>query len=93
MNKDGLVRIIDPDLNTNENIVENLRINVWSDSDPRGISTNIIETDKDTGIFEGKVTFTTNGESNGHILYYCCYLIWSFHAEWDLEYLPCLLWW
>ena len=69
MNKDGLVRIIDPDLNTNENIVENLRINVWSDSDPRGISTNIIETDKDTGIFEGKVTFTTNGESNGHILY------------------------
>ncbi len=66
--ENGLVRIIDPDLNTNNSIVENVSVDVWSDSDPGGITLNLIETRNDTGVFEGTVDFTINGRSNGHML-------------------------
>ena len=65
---DALLQIVEPDLNTNNNIIDNFRVNVWSDSDSEGISLNVIETGNNTGVFEGIVRFTTSGKSNGHVL-------------------------
>ena len=64
----GLVRITDPDLNLNPESVDNFDVDVWSDSDPGGISLTVTETNEATGVFEGKVSFTTNDESSGHRL-------------------------
>ena len=64
----GLVRIVDPDLNLNPESVDNFDVDVWSDSDPGGISLTVTETNEATGVFEGQVSFTTNDESSGHRL-------------------------
>ena len=64
----GLVRIVDPDLNLNPESVDNFNVDVWSDSDPGGISLTVTETNEATGVFEGQVSFTTTDESSGHRL-------------------------
>ena len=64
----GLVRITDPDLNLNPESVDNFDVDVWSDSDPGGISLTVTETNEATGVFEGQVSFTTTDESSGHRL-------------------------
>ena len=64
----GLVRIVDPDLNLNPESVDNFDVDVWSDSDPGGISLTVTETNEATGVFEGLVSFTTTDESSGHRL-------------------------
>ena len=64
----GLVRIVDPDLNLNPESVDNFDVDVWSDSDPGGISLTVTETNEATGVFEGQVSFTTTDESSGHRL-------------------------
>jgi PKD repeat protein len=64
----GIVRIIDPDMNLNPEVINSLRVDVWSDSDAGGIDLALTETKEDTGIFEGKVIFTTADESSGETL-------------------------
>ena len=66
--EDAILQIVEPDLNTNNDIIDNFRVNIWSDSDSEGISLNVIETGNNTGVFEGVVRFTTSGKSNGHVL-------------------------
>ena len=66
--EDAILQIVEPDLNTNNDIIDNFRVDIWSDSDSEGISLNVIETGNNTGVFEGVVRFTTSGKSNGHVL-------------------------
>ncbi|ABK78662.1 hypothetical protein CENSYa_2059 [Cenarchaeum symbiosum A] len=65
----GVVRVVDPDLNLNPEAVDNLEVDVWSDSDAGGIQLTVTETNEATGIFEGTVSFTVNDQSSGHRLY------------------------
>ena len=64
----GVVRVVDPDMNWDPENVDNFSIDVWSDSDAGGISLMITETNEATGIFEGTVSFTADDESSGHRL-------------------------
>lgn len=64
----GVVRVIDPDMNLNPEAVDNFDVDVWSDSDSGGVDLTVTETNEATGIFEGTVFFTTRDESSGHRL-------------------------
>ncbi|MGI9567260.1 MAG: hypothetical protein ACR2LL_09650, partial [Nitrosopumilus sp.] len=61
----GIIRVIDPDMNLNPETVDNLVIDVWSDSDAGGIDLTVTETGEMTGVFEGTVFFSTTNESSG----------------------------
>ena len=65
----GLVRVIDRDMNLNPEAVNSFEIDVWSDSDPGGISLTVVETHESSGIFEGEVFFATDNDSSGHRLH------------------------
>jgi hypothetical protein len=55
-------------MNLNPESVDNLNVDVWSDSDSGGIDLTVTETDEATGMFEGTVSFTTTDDSSGHRL-------------------------
>ena len=61
----GIIRVIDPDMNLNPEVVDNFGIDVWSDSDAGGIDLTVTETGEMTGVFEGSVFFSTTNESSG----------------------------
>ncbi|WP_148703876.1 hypothetical protein [Nitrosopumilus piranensis] len=67
-NGNGIIRVIDPDMNLNPNTVNTFTIDVWSDSDLGGIDLTVTETGQATGIFEGHVTFSSKDQSSGHRL-------------------------
>ena len=67
-NGDGIVRVIDPDMNLNPKTVDTFSIDVWSDSDLGGIDLTVSETGQSTGVFEGHVIFSPNDQSSGHRL-------------------------
>ena len=64
----GVVRVTDPDMNLNPRIIDRFVVDVWSDSDSGGIDLLLLETDIDSGIFEGRVSFTLFLESSGNRL-------------------------
>jgi len=64
----GVLRVVDPDMNLNPEAVDNFDVDVWSDSDAGGIDLTVTETNEATGIFEGIVHFTVTDESSGHRL-------------------------
>ena len=64
----GVIRVIDQDMNLNPEAANSFAIDVWSDSDPGGISLTVVETHEATGIFEGTVYFTAGGDASGHRL-------------------------
>ena len=64
----GVVRVVDPDMNMNPNLLMIFNVTVRSDSDPIGIDLTVVETDRSTGIFLGTVTFTTTEKSSGNRL-------------------------
>ncbi|MGH9910016.1 MAG: hypothetical protein ACRD32_05200, partial [Nitrososphaerales archaeon] len=64
----GVLRVVDPDLNLNPEAIDNFDVDVWSDSDAGGIDLTVTETNEATGIFEGTVHFTVTDESSGHRL-------------------------
>ena len=61
----GIIRVIDPDMNLNPEAVDNLVVDVWSDSDAGGVDLTVTETGEMTGVFEGTVFFSTTNESSG----------------------------
>jgi len=67
-NKQGVLQIIDPDMNLNPKAIDKFETSVWSDSDSGGTKIAMSETGKDTGIFQGTVYFT-NSQSSGGRLY------------------------
>lgn len=68
-NGQGILQIVDPDMNLNPNAIDKFNTNVFSGSDPNGINLTMIETSPDTGIFQGTVYFTTNSQSSGNMLH------------------------
>jgi hypothetical protein len=68
LNHNPFIRIIEPDMKMDPNVIDSFSIHVWSDSDAGGIALTVTETDKNTGIFEGTVSLTTTDESSGHRL-------------------------
>ncbi len=63
----GVVRVVDADMNTDSERIENYDVKVWSDTDSNGINLTVTETGDSSGVFEGTVFFTTQYES-GHRL-------------------------
>ncbi len=68
-NGQGVLQIVDPDMNLNPKAVDKFDTNVWSDSDAGGIKLTMTETGSDTGIFQGTVYFTTDFQSSGNRLH------------------------
>jgi hypothetical protein len=64
----GVVRVVDPDMNWNPEAIDNFDVDVWSDSDAGGIDLTVTETNEATGIFEGTIFFSVTDESSGHRL-------------------------
>ena len=64
----GVVRVVEPDMNLNPESLDSFEIDVWSESDPVGVTLAVIESSESSGIFVGTVTFTTTDKSSGHNL-------------------------
>ena len=67
-NGQGVLQIVDPDMNLNPKAVNSFLTKVWSTSDLSGINITMMETGEDTGIFQGTVDFT-NSTSSGNRLH------------------------
>ena len=65
LGKFGIVQVSDPDMNLDPKQTDYFQIDVWSDSDAGGIDLLVTETDVDSGIFEGSISFTVTDESAG----------------------------
>lgn len=55
----GVVKIIDPDMNKNPELVDIFKAKAWSATDKNGIELDMIETDRDTGIFYIDIEFSS----------------------------------
>jgi hypothetical protein len=66
--KSALIRVIDPDLNLNPEALDQIPIQVSSDSDVAGIEVVAVETSESSGVFVTTITFTQNLSSSGNRL-------------------------
>ena len=64
-----IVKVIDPDMNLNPDIVDDIKIDVTSDSDVAGINVVATETSNDSGIFEATLILSQNEQSNANRLH------------------------
>ncbi|HET6458504.1 MAG TPA: hypothetical protein VFG24_06465 [Nitrosopumilaceae archaeon] len=64
-NAQGVLQIIDPDMNLNPKAIDKFETSIWSDSDSGGTKITMSETGKDTGVFQGIVFFTADLPSSG----------------------------
>ena len=62
------IRVVDPDEDLDDEVIDQITIDIYSDSDSGGLTKTLSETDEGTGIFEGTINFTTTGISTGNIL-------------------------
>ena len=53
------IQIIEPDMNLSPNEIEKFKIHIWSDSDPNGITPEVYETSKDSGVFVSNIYFSS----------------------------------
>jgi len=65
----GVLQITDPDMNINPDAIDKFDTSVWSDSDSSGTTITMTETDKNSGIFQGTIYFSTNLTSSGNRLH------------------------
>ncbi|HXG73638.1 MAG TPA: hypothetical protein VNK44_02295 [Candidatus Nitrosotenuis sp.] len=63
-----LIQVTDPDMNINPEAIDNLNIDVSSDSDTAGISVVGSETDDESGVFVATILLTQTSESSGNRL-------------------------
>lgn len=64
-----LVRVIDLDMNLNPEAIDQILVEVFSDSDVGGITANAIETSESSGSFIATISLTENSASSGNRLY------------------------
>ncbi len=64
-----MVRVIDADMNLNPEILDNVSIQLFSDSDVAGIDVNAIETSKNSGSFVAHISLSQDSPSSGNRLY------------------------
>lgn len=67
-NDSALIRVIDPDLNLNPEALDQIPINVFSDSDMAGIKVTAVETSERSGVFVATIILTQNSPSGGNRL-------------------------
>ena len=51
------IEVTDHDMNQNSTKTEKITVEIWSDTDPKGITVSAYETGKNTGIFESVIYF------------------------------------
>lgn len=66
---DVIIRVVDSDMNLNPETLDNVKINISSDSDSAGIEVTATETDVNSGIFEAIIQQTTINNSSGNRLH------------------------
>ncbi len=64
-----VVRVIDLDMNLNPETIDQIPVEVFSDSDVGGITANAIETSESSGSFIATISLTQNSASSGDRLY------------------------
>ncbi|MEW6043312.1 MAG: hypothetical protein AB1608_03530 [Thermoproteota archaeon] len=64
-----LIQVTDPDMNLNPEAIDNLNIDVSSDSDAAGILVVATETDDESGVFVATISLTQTSESSGNRLH------------------------
>jgi len=69
LEKSAIVRVIDVDMNLNPEALDNLPIQIFSDSDVAGIEVNAVETSESSGSFIATVSLSQNSPSSGNRLY------------------------
>lgn len=63
------IRIIDPDLNLNPEALDQIEIEISSDSDEAGITARAVESSEDSGDFHVTMSFTQSSSSSGNRLF------------------------
>jgi hypothetical protein len=63
------IRVIDADLNLNPEMIDSIKIEVFSDSDVGGLLVNAIETSERSGDFISTITLSPDSSSSGNRLY------------------------
>lgn len=63
-----VIRVIDPDMNLNPETLDNVELDVSSESDSAGITIVATETDDESGVFEATLTLTQTNDSSGNRL-------------------------
>ena len=63
------VRVVDLDMNLNPEALDQIQVQVSSDSDVAGIEIDAVETGKDSGMFVGGISFTQHHSTSGTRLY------------------------
>jgi hypothetical protein len=69
LDESAQITIIEPDMNLNPESSDTISVEVSSDSDTAGITTDAIETKESSGVFVAKFSFTQTGTSSGNRLY------------------------
>jgi len=82
----AVIRVIDPDMNLNPEVLDHVPIEIASDSDAAGITVDGIEISKDTGLFEATISFSQSHSSSGNRLFVIPGD--SFYAKYDDNTLP-----
>lgn len=65
----AMIRVIDMDMNLNPEALDNLSLQVFSDSDSAGIEVNAVETSESSGSFIATISLSQNSPSSGNRLY------------------------
>jgi hypothetical protein len=63
------IQVFDPDMNLNPKGIDQIDIQVSSDSDVAGITVNAIETSEESGLFVGSISFSQSQSSSGNRLF------------------------
>jgi len=64
-----IIRVIDLDMNLNPEALDNLTLQVFSDSDAAGIEVNAVETSESSGSFVATISLSQNSPSSGNRLF------------------------
>ncbi|WP_179366227.1 sialidase family protein [Nitrosarchaeum sp. AC2] len=60
----GVFRLDNSELNVNKELIDIPVVHVWSDTDPKGIMVDVIETGADTGVFYADISLVTEPSSH-----------------------------
>jgi hypothetical protein len=69
VDQSATIRTIDQDMNLNPEAVDQIQVEIASDSDIAGITVDALETDDDSGVFEATITFSQSFASSGNRLF------------------------
>lgn len=68
-NDSVIVNVIDIDMNLNPEALDQIQLDIFSDSDVGGIKVNAIETSESSGSFVATISLSQTSSSSGHRLY------------------------